>query len=479
MGSNIGRSFFSEADFCRFRENLRKETGILMDWFSSGIFESSGEMCGFELEGWLVNENYTPAPENEDFLEKVGSSLVVAELSKYNFEINTNPHPFDKNLPDHLHQELATTWDSCFKNAEAIGCKVLMIGILPTIENKMLTLEHISPLRRYAALNREILRSRKRKPLKIHIEGERETLDITHHDVMAEAATTSLQIHLQVPSETAGRQYNIAQILSAPMVALTANSPFLFGKELWHETRIPLFEQAVKLPSFRDKTGRIISRVTFGSGYVRNSLREIFLENLNGFPVLLPDTFDEDFNRLSHLRLHNGTIWRWNRPLIGLDKSGAPHLRIEHRVPSAGPSIPDITANILFFYGTMYHLLEQEKPPEQEISFESARKNFYLAAKEGLDARIVWRKGHLVPMRELLLEELLPGAGSFLRKKGIDPHQIRNNLDEILRQRVITGRTGAAWQKEYINRHGPLFREMTHAYHEHQNQQIPVHTWKI
>ena len=479
MGSNIGRGFFSETDFRRFRKNLRKETRILMDWLSSDVFEKSEEMCGIELEGWLVNESYAPAPRNEEFLEKVNSSLVVPELSKYNFEINTNPHPFDKNLPAYLHQELATTWSSCVNNAETMGCKVLMIGILPTIEDRMLTLEHISPLQRYAALNREILRSRKRKPLKIHIEGERETLNITHHDVMAEAATTSLQIHLQVPPETAGRQYNIAQILSAPMVALTANAPFLFGRELWHETRIPLFEQAVKLPSFRDKTGRIISRVTFGSGYVRNSLREVFLENLDGFPVLLPDTFDEDFNRLSHLRLHNGTIWRWNRPLIGLNDSGTPHLRIEHRVPSAGPSIPDIIANILFFYGTLCHLLEQEKPPEQEIPFESARKNFYMAAKEGLDARIVWRKGQRFPVREILLEELLPGAGICLRKKGLDPDQIRYNLDEILRQRVITGRNGATWQKEYISRHGLQFQEMTHAYHENQNQQIPVHRWKI
>ncbi len=479
MGSDIGRSFFSERDFRQFRENLRKETKILMDWFSSDVFKKSGEMCGFELEGWLVNKNYTPAPRNEEFLEKVNSKLVVPELSKYNFEINTNPHPLDKNLPGYLQQELAKTWESCVFNAETMGCKILMIGILPTIEDKMLTLEHISPLQRYAALNREILRSRKRKPLNIRIEGERETLHVTHHDVMAEAAATSLQIHLQVSPDTAARQYNIAQVLSAPMVALTANAPFLFGKELWNETRIPLFEQAVKLPSFRDKTGRVVSRVTFGSGYVRHSLREIFLENLDGFPVLLPETFTEDFNWLNHLRLHNGTIWRWNRPLIGLSASGTPHLRIEHRVPSAGPSLPDIAANILFFYGAMCYLFERKIPPEREIAFEDARKNFYLAAKEGLDARIVWRGRKRISVREILLEELLAGAGRCLQKKGIDSEQIRYNFEEILQHRVTTGKTGAAWQKAYIRRHGPQFQEMTHAYHENQNKQIPVHTWKI
>jgi len=479
MGSDIQHSFFSEADFRQFRENLRKETKILMDWFSSDVFEKSGEVCGFELEGWLVNENYTPAPRNEEFLEQVNSNLVVAELSKYNFEINTNPHPLDKNLPAYLQETLSKTWRSCVHHAETMRCRVLMIGILPTIEDRMLTLEHMSPLQRFAALNREILRSRKREPLKIHIEGERETLTVTHHDVMAEAATTSLQIHLQVSPETATRHYNIAQILSAPMVALTANSPFLFGRELWHETRIPLFEQAIKIPSFCDKSGRVISRVTFGSGYVRNSLREVFLENLDGFPILLPETFDEDFNRLNHLRLHNGTIWRWNRPLIGMNDSGTPHLRIEHRVPSAGPSIPDTVANILFFYGAMFFLLEQNNPIEQDISFEDARNNFYMAAKEGLDAQIVWRKGKRCTVRKILLEELLPGAGRFLKKKGIEEEQVAYNFDEILRRRVITGRTGAFWQKAYINRHGLQFQEMTHTYHENQNQQIPVHTWKI
>ncbi len=479
MGSNIGRDVFSDADFHQFREKLRKETKILMEWFSSDVFEKSVEMCGFELEGWLVDENYLPAPRNEEFLEKVNSNLVVPELSKYNFEINTRPHALDEKLPAFLRQELGTTWDSCVSNAEAMGYRVLMIGILPTIEDRMLTLEHISPLQRFAALNREILRLRKSRPLKIHIEGERETLNVTHHDVMAEAATTSLQIHLQVSPETADRQYNNALVLSAPMVALTANAPFLFGKELWNETRIPLFEQAVKLPSFCDKTGRIISRVTFGSGYVRSSLREIFLENLDGFPVLLPELFDEDFNWLNHLRLHNGTIWRWNRPLIGLNDSGTPHLRIEHRTPSAGPSIPDTVANILFFYGAMCALLTWEKTPEQDIAFEDARRNFYLAAKEGLDARIVWRGKKQASIREILLRELLPAAARCLQQRGLDAEDIRFNFKEILERRVITGRTGAAWQKEYRQRYGPDFREMTHAYHENQNQQLPVHTWKI
>ena len=479
MGSDITQSYFSQADFNKFRQNLKKETEILMDWFSSGVFGKSGDMCGFELEGWLVDENYAPASRNEEFLERVDNPLVVPELSRYNFEINTDPHLLDKHLPTYLNEELSKIWNSCNTHAEAMNCRILMIGILPTIEDRMLTLQNISSLQRYSALNREILRSRKRKPLKIHIEGNRDILDVTHHDVMAEAATTSLQIHLQVSPDTAARQYNIAHILSAPMVALAANAPFLFGKELWHETRIPLFEQAVKLPSFSDKKGRIVSRVTFGTGYVNDSLQEVFLENLHGFQVLLPETFDEDFNWLNHLRLHNGTIWRWNRPLIGLDGSGKPHLRIEHRVPSAGPSIPDCIANILFFYGALFHLLKQETPCEAEISFEHARNNFYRAAKEGLEAQIHWKKGKRSTVKEVLRKELLPGASQTLQEKGLDRDQIRYYLVDILGNRVATGRTGSVWQKEFIRKHGACFQELTHRYHEYQNNQTPVHTWKI
>jgi len=293
MGSEIAKTEFSEEDFREFRQNLRQETRILMEWFSSDVFEKNQEMCGFELEGWIVDRHCAPAPRNEEFLRRVNNPLVVPELSKYNFELNITPHPLDRNLPAFLNGELQKLWQICTVNAREMGCNILMTGILPTLQDRMLTLRNISPLQRFHALNREILRLRSSNPLKIHIEGTKDTLEIVHHDVMAEAATTSLQIHFQVPPGKAAAFYNIAHVLSAPMVALTANSPFLFGRELWDETRIPLFEQAVKSPAFVDLSGRMVSRVTFGRDYVRNSLKEVFLENLDGFPVLLPVTFDD------------------------------------------------------------------------------------------------------------------------------------------------------------------------------------------
>ncbi|NTV98694.1 MAG: hypothetical protein HGA70_05995 [Chlorobiaceae bacterium] len=336
---------------------------------------------------------------------------------------------------------------------------------------------NISDSLRYSAMNREILELRKQKPLKIHIEGEHDQLSITHCDVMAEAAATSFQLHLQVSPDTAARAYNAAMILSAPSVALAANSPYLFGKQLWEETRIPLFEQAVWVPAFTDKNGRIVSRVTFDAGYVRNSLLEPFLENLDGFPVILPVISPDKPEKLSHALLHNGTIWRWNRPLIGWNTDGNPHLRIEHRVQAAGPTISDMVANAAWFYGAMLHLLSEPPGIELELPFEDARANFYNASRLGLGAEVTWREGKRIRLSELLVEELIPGAVRSLEKAGTESRDIEYYLKGIVRERVVTGRTGAAWQKNFINKHGKNFRSMTEQYYLNQQQQKPVHEW--
>ncbi len=479
MGSEIRRASFSQTDFREFREHLRKETLLLAEWFASESFDAQSGMCGFELEGWLVDNSFHPAARNEAFLEQVNHHLVVPELSRYNFEINSTPHPPGGDMLGRMHSELDSIWKHCSTAAESIGIRPMMIGILPTIDDSQLCLSNVSPLQRYAALNREILRTRQKKPLHIHIEGARDTLDVVHHDVMAEAATTSLQIHIQTTPDQAVRHYNIAHLLSAPMVAATANSPFLFGKELWSETRIPLFEQAVSIPSFTDRHGNIISRVTFGRDYARHSLLEVFLENLDAFPVLLPVVFDEDPGWMNHVRLHNGTIWRWNRPLIGMNEKGCPHLRIEHRVPSAGPTIPDTIANIAFFYGSMLFLLSEEQALSQRPGFEDIRHNFYQAARYGLDATVRWFDGSSMTVQELITDMLLPGAKNALVKAGFNPVDIRLYLDDIIKPRVTEKKTGSHWQRAFIQHHGPDFFALTEHYHACLNQQKPVHEWQF
>ncbi len=477
MGTEIASACFNAGDFDIFHRKLREETKVIMEWFRDDRFDPSGHRCGLELEAWLLDSDCEPAPENRKFLEKLNHPLVVPELSKFNFEINTPPLDLEGRFIGKLHDGLTELWETCREAAASIGCRILSIGMLPTLRDTMLNISNISSSMRYTAMNREILELRRQKPLKIKIEGQREMLGIEHCDVMAEAAATSLQLHLQVSPAIAARAYNIAMMLSAPSVALAANSPFLFGKELWEETRIPLFEQAVWVPAFTDRDGKIVSRVTFDTGYSRHSLLEPFLENLDGFPIILPVISEEKPERLFHALLHNGTIWRWNRPLIGWGPGGKPHLRIEHRVQAAGPTITDMAANAAWFYGATLHLLAEPEGIEHELPFEQAKANFYAAARHGLQAEVTWRKGKRVKLSELLSEELLPGATRSLYKAGVDTHDIEYFLNSVLKRRIESGRTGAAWQKSFIRRHGNDFRKMTECYYVNQQQQKPVHEW--
>ncbi len=478
MGDEISRREFSPEDAREFESRLRDETRILTEWFDADYFETETMKCGFELEACLLTDDFRPAPVNDEFLQKVDNPLVVPELSKFNFEINSTPHSLEGNILSKLEEELFRVWRICEIRAEEIGSKLLTIGILPTLCDEILTIGNMSSLNRYSALNRQALRLRGGQPLELKIEG-RDFLHVQHQDVMLESAATSLQIHCQVTADEATRHYNLSQILSAPMVAAAANSPYLFGKDLWDETRIPVFEQSVSLASFIDDRGQVVRRVTFGTGYAQDSLLEPFLENRDCFPVLLPLVIDDDPSWLSHLRLQNGTVWRWTRPLIGLNEEGKPHLRIEHRVPSAGPSIPDIIANIALLLGLTTYYASRERPLEHEIPFAIAKENFYAAAKRGLRAKIKWEGGATCVVETLLDDILLPAAKQGLQQAGLAQEEIDYYLGEVMAYRVKTGQNGAAWQRAYIAKHGSDFQEMTRAYYENQKRNLPVYQWTM
>ena len=477
MGEEIKHSHFNTDDFKRFESSLRQETKLLREYFARASFAGEQPVSGFEIEAWLVDQNYHPAPLNEEFLAAFDNPLAGPELASFNIEINTEPRALNGHVFSAMHQSLIETWDRCRKTAADLDAKVVMCGILPTIKDEDLNLSNMSKMKRYRALNREVLHQRHGKPIKLDINGY-EHLKVTHRNVMLESAATSFQLHIQVPPEQAVRFYNASVILSAPLVALTANAPFLFGRNLWDETRIPLFEQSVKVGGYEGAAFGPISRVTFGSGYVRESLMECFSENLEHYPILLPVELEGAQDHFPHLRLHNGTIWRWNRPLIGFDQTGKIHLRIEQRVIPAGPSLIDAIANAAFFYGTVNYLASSETPPEKLLSFAGAKDNFYRCAQSGLRAQINWFENHHGPVLELLRDILLPMAYEGLERLGIAITDINEYLG-IINERLQRKTNGATWQRKFIEKHGKDMYALTESYYQYQNSGLPVHEWEI
>jgi hypothetical protein len=472
MGQEIATARFTPEDLAAFQARLRAETDLLAAWLRDGVLDASEPQGGFELEAWLVGPDLAPAPLIGPLMERLGDTALVPELATFNAEINGTPQALCGDALSQLAAELAATWARCDQAALATGARLAMIGILPTVRPEHLSLAYMSPRRRYRALNEQILALRRGRPLTLAIVG-RDHLAITHEDVMLESAATSFQIHLRVGAQEAARVYNASKILAAPMVAIAANSPYLFGRDLWCETRIPLFEQAVSVG------GSILAeRVNFGIRYAERSILECFEANLSRYPVLLPQLMDEPPERLAHLRLHNGTIWRWNRPLIGLDAAGSPHLRIEHRVVPAGPTVADGIANAALYFGAVHSLIQDDPSPEERLPFLLARANFYTAAREGLPAEIQWLDGRIRPVAEILAKDLLPRARRGLLGLGIDAGEAEHWLG-VIAGRLETGRTGAAWQRAYVARHGADMAALTAAYLERQQGGRPVHEWAL
>jgi len=475
MGQEIHTTHFSEDDFRRFKERLSQETELLRDWFETGHLADSVPVAGFEIEAWLIDEDYHPKPVNQEFLERFDNELASPELAKFNIELNTHPHALRGKVLSDLHEELRSTGLQARACAEALDSQVLITGILPTLKPSDLNLDNMSDMRRYRALNEQVLKSRGGAPLHLEITGT-EHISEMHDNVMLEAATTSFQIHIQVPADKAHHYYNASMIASAPLVAASANSPYLFGKELWEETRIPLFEQSVEVGGIDAASHGPLHRVSFGSGYARHSIFEAFAENLEHFPALLPIQFDDPETELAHLRLHNGTIWRWNRPLIGFNASGEPHIRIEHRVVPSGPSITDSIANAAFYYGLAQGLMRFEL--DQQLPFAQARDNFYKAAKNGLHAKVDWPGTGHINIAKLILEKLLPLAETGLDELGLDRADCEHYLD-IIKERVECGQNGSEWQRRFCTAHGRQMDELTAAMLHYQSTDRPVHEWDL
>ena len=473
MGQEIETPDFTPADLVEFRHRLDQETQLLASWLSTGALPAGPKVGGFELEAWLVGPDLRPLPHAPDLLARLADPLVVPELATFNLELNGTPQVLAGRALSAMAAELTRTWDQAQTVAQSLGARLAMVGILPTVRAEDLILDHMTPRNRYRILNAQLGALRGHQPLRLDIQGH-DRLVLTREDVMAESATTSFQIHLRVSPPEAARVYNLSKILSAPLVAVAANSPFLFGRDLWRETRVPLFEQTCAMGD-----SGLRERVSFGLGYVRESVMECFTANLDQYPVILPELLDDPPERLAHLRLHNGTIWRWNRPLIGFDPDGSPHLRIEQRVVPAGPTVPDLIATAALYFGAIQDLLTTAEPADALLPFPVARTNFYAAARLGLEAELHWLDGRPATARTILTQDLLPRARRGLRALDIDSDEIDTWLG-LIAARLARGQTGADWQRAWVRRHPD--QDMTgllQAYLDQQHSGRPVHEWTL
>jgi hypothetical protein len=365
-----------------------------------------------------------------------------------------------------------------------------MIGILPTLTEHDVHEGTMSANERYRVLNEQIFAARG-EDMRIAIDGAEQLL--THTDsITPEAACTSVQLHLQVSPDAFANYWNAAQAIAGVQVALGANSPFLFGRQLWHETRITLFEQATDTRPDELKEQGVRPRVWFGERWI-TSVFDLFEENLRYFPALLPICEDEDplavleggaIPQLAEMSLHNGTIYRWNRPVYAA-VNGIPHLRVENRVLPAGPTIADIMANTAFYYGLVRTMAEAQRPIWTQMSFATAAENLHEAARHGLDAQLYWPGVGDTPAAELILRRLLPLAREGLARWGVGQAEA-DRLMGIIEQRCLTGQTGAAWQIATVaelcrtgTARPEALRRMTQRYIEHMHTNAPVHTWSV
>ncbi|GAB4200956.1 MAG: glutamate-cysteine ligase family protein [Wenzhouxiangellaceae bacterium] len=491
MGEQNIRANVDEETRRRFMKALLNELRALELMLERGCFERGARRIGAEQEMFLLDQSNRPAWRSMELLERMQDERFTHELGLFNIESNLSPQNYQGNCLRRMEDELNEVYQKAWEYAGKIGCQIAMVGILPTLSKPDLSLEAMVPTARYHALNEAILKLRGSE-FQVSINGL-DQLSFKHDNLMLEACNTSFQTHFQVEAEEFAHLYNIAQAISGPVLAAAVNSPILLGKRLWQESRIAVFEHSVDARSDAHTARGLKPRVHFGDHWVNQSVVEIFREDIARFRVILTmDTEDDPIGiveaggipKLNALRLHNGTVYRWNRACYGISDNGQPHLRIEHRILPSGPSVPDAIANAAFFFGLMSGMSRKTEDVTRHIDFADVKSNFLAVAREGLRAQQAWFNETQMPASELILKELLPLAEDGLRSAEIDAQDIEHYLG-IIEKRVSTRRTGARWQLESLarmNNKGSMderLRSITAAMVRQQREGKPIHEWQL
>jgi len=472
-----------------FTRALLEDVEALERMLAAGAFEVDQRRIGAEQEFFLVDTAGRPVAGALELLEELGDPFTT-ELGLFNLEANLPPLELDETCLADMERLLAGYLDRARSAARARDWDIALCGILPTIGREHLTLDWMTPIDRYRHLN-DAMSALRGGEFRTLIKGLDE-LQATHDNVMFEACNTSFQIHFQVAPDEFARLYNLAQVVTAPVLAAAVNSAVFLQKRLWHETRVALFQQSLDVRSeARAKRGGR-QRVSFGGDWIKQSVIEIFREDVGRFRSLLavePEEASLDVlekggvPRLRALCLHNGTVYRWNRPCYGV-MNGVPHLRIENRVLPSGPTALDEVANAAFFFGLMLGMGDADADVTKRMDFDDARGNFRAAARYGLHASFRWFGGAARPANELILNELLPLARAGLAGRGVAREDIDRYLG-VIEARVAANRTGAQWVLDSL---GGLGRQgtaqdrclaLTRALVEGAERGEPVHTWPL
>jgi len=472
-----------------FMKAVLADVQALETMLDQGMVETGVRRIGAEQEMFLVDEVGRPVPLAVEVLDRLDERFTT-ELAQFNLEANLTPHVFGGDCLHRMEAELMEALALAASAADKAGCKTLLTGILPTLHLSDLGLDNMTPNPRYRALN-EAMRAHRGGRFQFRIKGVDE-LDVQHDNVMLESCNTSFQCHFQVGPEEFARLYNIAQAVTAPVLAVGVNSPVCLGRRLWQETRVALFQQSVDTRSDTHQARGRRPRVSFGDDWVKSSVMEIFREDVARFRVVLSCEVGDDPNDmlfrgeiplLKPMCMHNGTIYRWNRACYGV-QAGKAHLRIENRALPSGPTALDAMANAAFFYGLMAGIAEEVDDVTKWIEFDDAKSNFIAAARLGLRAQLTWRNGAEYAAPDLIRKELLPQARRGLEASNIDSQDIDRYLG-VIEERASSGRTGAQWTLDSLQTMGNTgtadqrMQTLTRAMIRHFETGKPVHTWEL
>lgn len=489
MGEKTISLDYDEAQMRTFTMGVLHDLQALEKMLESGMFEENILRIGAEQEMFLVDSAMRPAPIAMEVIEAAGDNRLTTEIGRFNLEANLTPLELNGDCLAKLEAEILNVLDVVRHAAGEFGADILLAGILPTIQVSDLSEKNLTPLPRYREINRVVTMLHGVDRI-IQIKGLDE-LQLTLQDTFTEFCNTSFQIHLQVGAKDFVRYYNWAQAISAPVLASAVNSPLLFAHRLWHETRIALFQHAADTRSHIHKERSQPPRVNFGDRWVNDSIIEVLHEDAVRFRILLTQAIEENsvetlqkggIPKLSAWRLHNGTIWRWNRPCYGV-ANGKPGLRIEARYLPSGPSVVDEMANAAFFLGLMTELPEEFGDITKYMSFDDAKNNFYNVARYGMNGQIYGLDGKSRRVGRLILEELLPRARKGLRRVGVDEDD-SERLFEILEKRIKAEKTGACWMIESVAgmderaKMNVRLRSLTSSIKENQERNMPIHEWE-